>query len=74
MVKKISIRSAIAILVTLTMLGGMAGSSSPSAARQRTPPLLYDWIPDGTPMSDIRAIDAQRYTLIRQDILPKGDY
>ena len=71
MVKKISMRSTIAILVTLTTLAGMAGSSSPSAAHQQTPPLLYDWIPDGTPMSDIRAIDAQRYTLIRQDILPK---
>ena len=65
------------IWATIGLMLSMATAAvATNDTERKTPPsppglLLYDWMPDGTPMKTIRAIDAQRYTIVYQDILPR---
>ncbi len=63
-------------------VGGTAsdGSDPPGdiAERHGSPlppqrPLLYNWVPDGTPMVLLREVNAQAYVIVYQDILPDSD-
>ena len=63
--------TAMALLATSSTLATMPGSPVQSTNEQTPLPLLYDWVPDGTLMLEIRALHANKYTIVYQDILPK---
>lgn len=64
--------AAIALLATSSSTFATTPRSPVQSAKKETPlPLLYNWVPDGTPMSEIRSLQATQYTIVYQDILPK---
>ena len=59
------------LLATLLALCLPAYAPAQSPRGGQELPLLYDWVPDGTPMAEIRALNADRYAIVYQNILPR---
>ena len=65
-----------AIVLWMTSINGpWAPTASPGTITKQPPenataPILYNWIPDGTPMADIRGMNAQSYVIVYSDIFP----
>lgn len=66
-------------LVVAVVVSSMSTDSSRFSINQvhtpqdeASPLLLYNWVPDGTPMSELRALRAQRYDIVYQDIFVEG--
>lgn len=46
-------------------------TGSPDEAGRR--PILYNWVPRGTPLEPLRAMSADRYVIVYEDVLPARD-
>lgn len=68
----------IPIWATISLVvAAVAPCNSPAPLRssltsEGPPQLLYNWVPDGTQMSELRALRAQRYDIVYQNIFVEG--
>lgn len=60
--------AAVCAAVALSGMNGVQGSTPPAVEPPK--PILYDWLPDGTRMADVRGISATKYTMVYQNIAP----
>ena len=58
----ITVCSAVSCTGVMYSLGLMHSSQEPPK------PLLYNWVPDGTPMVDLRSLHATKYTMVYQSV------